>query len=305
MSHKFWVILLVVLLISGPTVRVFGEDETGEIAVEDKWTTILDIEDPIGDDYGPGTYLYPTHVQFAPYQGLLDIERFKVEGTEKLIRFQITFGQITNPWHGPFGFSHQLIQIYIDHRPGGKRRPFYPGAKVVFSPRAPWDTLIKVTGWGMYIFRCTDKPEKEPAHYTKGDIKVLADGKTIQVQIPIEDISSFDDLYDASYYLLVGGQDGFGPDNYRVVKKEVSEWYFGGGDGSGYAPNVIDILTLPHKSQQKILGSYDPTNRVLAVVEPVHRPNPLKKGIIYLISITVGILLWYSWCKRDEFNLDQ
>ncbi len=318
MKRRFWIILLIFVLIWGLTlsIQATGEavnDNSNEIEEQEQmrsegevvWTTILDMKDPQGDDFGPGTYLYPTNSQFAPYQGLLDIERFKVLGREDQICLQITFGQITNPWKGSNGFSHQLIEIYIDHRPGGERHTFYPGARVVFSPRASWDTLIKVTGWGIYLFDCDDSVTQEPDFYSEGEAKVLEDQKTIQIILPISEWTNLDDLQDGSYYLLVGGHDGFGPDHYRIVEQGISEWYFGGGDGSGYNPNVIDMVVPDGRSQQKILGSYDPANHVRAVVEPVSKPNPVRKVIIYLVSFIICLLIWLGWHKRGVFTRSQ
>lgn len=271
------------------------------LSTEDNWVTILDVTDPVGDDTGPGTYLYPTHKQFEPYQGLFDIERFQVEAGNGLLRFLVTFGQITNPWKGPHGFSHPLIEVYIDHRPGGERRPYYPGANIVFSPKAPWDTLIKVTGWGLYLFHAEEERVPQPKPFSDGTVRVLADQKTVEITVPMGEWVDQEPIQDAAFYLLVGGQDGFGPDQFRIVKKELSEWYFGGGDGSGYEPQIIDLVTPPGRSQQKILGSYDPEMRVLAVIEPVRRPNPLRTGIIYAASALIGLLLWYGWRKRNHF----
>lgn len=272
---------------------------------ESDWVKILDMADPVGDDNGPGTYLYPTHQQFAPYQGLFDIERFQVETDREKLRIQVTFGKVTNPWKGPMGFSHQLIEVYIDHRPGGERRPFYPGANIVFSPKAPWDTLIKATGWGLFLFQAGDERTVNPKPFAEGKVQVGKDQKTIEMVVPIGGWTDADALKGAAFYLLAGGQDGFGPDHFRAVKKEPSEWYFSGGDGSGCEPNVIDLVTPPGRSQQRILGSFDPKMRVLAVIEPVRRPNPIRTGVIYLGCLFVGLLLWYGWRKRDLFNIRQ
>ncbi|NLZ44932.1 MAG: hypothetical protein GX894_08750, partial [Clostridia bacterium] len=34
--------------------------------------------DPEGDDYGPGSYIYPSDPAFAPYEGLFDLLAFRV-----------------------------------------------------------------------------------------------------------------------------------------------------------------------------------------------------------------------------------
>ena len=272
---------------------------------DQSWINILDIADPTGDDHGPGTYLYPTNPQFNPHEGLFDIEHFKVDARGDHMRFQITFGTITNPWKMPYGFSHQLIQIYIDHRPGGSRSPFYPGANIVFSPKAPWDTMLKATGRGIYLHHANDEPPTEPELYGAGKLRVLEDQKTIEITLPMGSWINMDALTDASFYLLVGGQDGFGPDNFRVVKEDNHEWYFSGGDGSGYGPNIIDTVTPKGKNQQQVLGSFDPRMKLLAVLEPVHRPNPVRLGLVYFVAALVGFLLWYGWRKRDKFIKEQ
>ncbi|MGM0470862.1 MAG: glucodextranase DOMON-like domain-containing protein, partial [Bacillota bacterium] len=58
---------------------------------------LVQFDDPSGDDYGPGTYIYPTNEHFAPHQQLFDLLEFRVDQKEGKYRFNFKFGAITNP----------------------------------------------------------------------------------------------------------------------------------------------------------------------------------------------------------------
>ena len=71
------------------------------------------MDDPEGDDYGPGTYTYPTNAVFEP--GVFDLTAFEVYETENDVIFHVQFkGPIDNVWGSPIGLSVQTIDIYID-----------------------------------------------------------------------------------------------------------------------------------------------------------------------------------------------
>ena len=80
--------------------------------------------DPEGDDYGPGSYVYPRNLAFRPYEGLYDLLSFRVSGDGEHLFFDLQIKQVTNPWNAPEGFIHPVIHIYIDTKPGGKTTPF-------------------------------------------------------------------------------------------------------------------------------------------------------------------------------------
>ena len=102
----------------------------------------FEMNDPIGDDYGPGTYTYPTHKAFLP--GLFDLTSFRVSYDVEYVYFDNTFREVTNTWNAPEGFSHQLINIYIDTTKGaGRTDTIRKGAMVAFDKRYGWDILIK------------------------------------------------------------------------------------------------------------------------------------------------------------------
>ncbi|ABR30664.1 glucodextranase DOMON-like domain-containing protein [Thermosipho melanesiensis] len=222
------------------------------------------FEDPLGDEYGPGSYVYPKDQAFKPFKGLFDMIKVVVLENEKSFIFQIKFAEMTNPWGAPKGFSHQLINIYLDTKEGGRTDTYKEGARVAFDPQHSWDYFIKVAGWPSYgqFFATSDGNEISDA------VRVEANPgkKVINVILLKKYINIETGIY---AYILVGSQDGYGPDNFRPVTPEPSQWTLGGypKDSNDMAPYVLDILVESGKDQREILSSFTKTN--YAVLKPV------------------------------------
>lgn len=231
---------------------------------------LFEMSDPAGDDHGPGTYKYPVSSIFDPKTGHFDLRRFSFSRQEKDYLFNLEMGRISNPWGAPEGFSHPTVQIYIStDTDTGKIETFREGAFVNFSPKYPWNYLIKVVGFNKTaVYTWTDYAASEGQ---SGGIKAYADTdkKTIQVQVPQKFLPGDPEKW--MFYVLVGSQEGQGPDNFRPVMAQAGQWTFGGGTDTNYDPNVIDLLAPADggKSQQAMLGGYSVTNRKLAVIYPV------------------------------------
>lgn len=231
----------------------------------------FDMEDPTGDDYGPGTYQYPKNDAFAPFSGLFDLTRFRVwsdpnEGDD--IIFDLSFGAMSNPWAAPEGFIHQLINIYIDTRPGGGRvQTLKPGAMIRFPEDQGWEVFIRGAGWdGSACYYLDPQGNMVSAPVRAG---LQADGHTIRLRVPRSCIGIPESGW--GYYVLVGAYDGFGTDNFRAVAGKTGDWNFGGGRGSGVDPNIIDMLAPRGGGmrQERQLSSSDPKEGTHATVYPV------------------------------------
>lgn len=274
---KFLIVLVLIVLLS-----------SNLLAAE----LIFEHEDQRGDEFGPGTYIYPKSQVFEPYEGLFDLKHFKVEEDDDFYNFYFQFREINNPWRAPQGFSHQLIQVYIDNQKGGRTDTFKPGANVKFEQRHPWNKLIKITGWDVKVY---DEDDNENVSgELEGSAAKRIDQTTIKAQISKEKL---DELTQAYYYVLVGSFSPFGPDNYRQVEYEPSGWSFGGGEDKEINPNVIDILVPEGLSQKEILGSYEIEDKELAVLRAVGPEPPLSlkifiiSGFLFLlIAAVIGFL---------------
>ncbi|OAA31378.1 glycoside hydrolase family 57 [Kosmotoga arenicorallina S304] len=224
------------------------------------------FQDPTGDDYGFGSYQYPLNTAFEPYKGLWDIEWLKVLENEQAVIFQLKFNEMTNPWNAPKGFSHQLINLYIDVKDGGRTDTYAEGARVSFSDEFPWDYFIKVAGWPSYgqVFATADGEE------IPDTVQVEADPgeKIINVIVNKAELGTFSTM---ALYVLSGSQDGYGPDNFRAVTPEPSEWTLGGYplDAGDFAPFVLDIIVPEETTQEEVLSSYDKNSEKYATLVPV------------------------------------
>jgi len=264
---------------------------------------LFQMDDPQGDEYGPGTYIYPTNQQFAPFEGLFDLLRFGIKEERSNYLFTLKFAEITNPWHAKYGFSHQLIQIYIDNAEGGDTTVFKRGANIKFSEEAPWNKLIKVNGWNIKVYDYQDNPQEEK-QIEGVEAKVLDDEQTIHIKVPKDLIGG---LKGAKYYVLIGSLDGFSYDNYRPVVEEVSEWKFGGGTNSDIDPNVIDILVPEGKSQREVLGNYNLEDESLATVYSVGGGSQLFNKLFVLIAIVAIAILGFNIVKyrKELIKIDE
>lgn len=266
---------------------------------------IFSMDDPKGDDFGPGTYMYPTHEAFSPHKEILDLTRFEVVDTGKTVDFYFTFAKITNPWHAPEGFSHPLIDLFIDCIDrAGRDRTLRSGPRVRFASEWGWDYLLRVVAWdGCRLFRADDPAL---ARGTKEGIScsVLPENNTIKVSVS-RNLFEVDPDPSWKYYCLVGAQDVFGEDEYRPVMREAGLWHFGGAEDERLAPYVIDLLAPDRgpRGQRAQLLSYDSAGGVYAMLYPVggHAISWVAVALsvaVVLLLIGVGIAL--VWVRRNR-----
>ncbi len=241
----------------------------------------FEMEDPVGDDYGYGSYQYPTNIAFQPYKGIFDIIGFKVWAEkEGMVYFDTRFATITNPWMAPEGFIHQNLRIYIDTTPkGGCVTPVKRGPNVVFHPKFGWEVCLKAVGWN----------NSQLITLENGVIKirtlkteVLGDGQTIRVSVPTERIGVPGKHW--KYYVLVGSYDGFGEDFFRKVTVQPGAWVIGGGTGDGFEPRIMDILAPKRGKhrQEAQLKSFSAEMKKLAELYPVGPGNQGGHGVLWL-----------------------
>lgn len=238
---------------------------------------IFTMDDPKGDDHGPGTYYYPSGVVFDPQKELFDLEKFTAASLGEDYIFDMTFGKITNPMGGVAGFTSQLIQVYISegYGEGGLTEPLKQGANVVFDSQYPWISMVKVVGLGKTaVFY--DKDTSDAAGKSEGiQTALLEDKKTIRVTVPKPLLPGDPALW--KYYVLVGALNGTGPDNFTKVNQHADKQFFGGGSDSDFDPNVIDLLASEGK-QETMLSSFDLKQEQYASIEPV-RPQLIEKNL--------------------------
>jgi alpha-amylase/alpha-mannosidase (GH57 family) len=231
------------------SIRVFIDEASGEgpipsdgriaVVVPDVSNTeiVFRVEDPLGDDHGPGTYTYPTDMVFAP--GAYDLTAFAVGLSGDEIVFDFTVASpITNPWDSPVGLSVQTFDVYIDVDPGsatGARR-MIDGRNTALVPEDGWERALTVEGWESALVLVFGD---------KGRVVV----RMVRELFPAGDPSTW------GYAVAVMSQEGFpssGVRRIRDVEMSAQQWRIGGGDGSLNGTRILDLL-WPAEGEQELM----------------------------------------------------
>ncbi len=307
MCRKFIIIFLTILILMPGF--VYANDNLSDEFFE----TIYYGEDPVGDDYGPGTYKYPGHRVFQPGEGHYDLKTFEIQAFEENYRFIFEFGDIEDPWDGKYGFSHQLIHMYFDiDSTKGQSELFRLGARVRLNSNHPWDYHIQFSGWWLRLIEPDDDPkdlvrdilniDAEESPWDIYDINVEVIDNKILLDLPKEYLG---DIQGSKVYLLIGGFDPFGDDNFRPVKNYKTNWSFyyeqSSNDSGDFineeATRVIDYFYPEDEYQEEFLGvNFDN----MEYLEPVKIPLPEKtfvesirdySNLIALIYILISFII--------------
>lgn len=272
-------ILFILLLLGGVAL---GEPD-GEI--------IFSMEDPPGDSMGPGNYTYPQHTSFPlELMDMVDLVGFTVANTQDATRFEFKFAQapdLLQPWGGS-GYNFHRIDLYITTGANGSSDTFRPGAQVQFHQ--PWQINLRIRDWkGGYLIHWQDhQPDEPQAGIWQEQVEgfdIFVRGNTIVAEIS-------HDLLDPAlpqwkYYVLVGLQDAYGPDQYREVTQDGGPWTGGGGSDSQFNPNVYDILAPTVESQSSQLKW---TAGKLAMLQPVG-PGSGNARLLKMVAIVAVVLM--------------
>jgi alpha-amylase/alpha-mannosidase (GH57 family) len=235
-----------------------------EVVLPDLGTTsmLLDIEDPINDDYGPGSYTYPMDAVFSG--GNFDITNFQVGYDDENIVFRFTMrGPVENPWGSPNGLSIQTFDVYIDQNQGQSGEVnLLPGRNLALQDGYAWDYAITIEGWDAGVFvPGSGGPEKVAA---SSQFMILTDAGQRRVTIRIPKSIIGDNPAGWRFAAIVLGQEGYpsgGVMRVRDVNPISEQWRFGGApQGATNHTRVID-LAWPQSGDQEIwLAEFIPSS---------------------------------------------
>ena len=248
----------------------------------EQWVTLLDIDDVTGDENGDGDYTYPLASDFEPGAGLWDVTHLKVSQSAWNARFEIEMSEMTDIWTLANGFSHQIIQIYVDRgETTYGRTEMLEGANAEIHPDWAWEVAISATGEPGAV-KAVDASSGGTS--AKG-IEVSADSTTNIIQITVSKSVIGNDIPNYRFVIVVGSQDGFGPGKWRDVDATAKTWRLGGGadpasdDGIDYDPNIVEIiLDAAHSNgsaaaQAAMLAGYDVAAHQYAQLTGVEIPE--------------------------------
>ncbi|HEC83586.1 MAG TPA: hypothetical protein ENI46_03745, partial [Firmicutes bacterium] len=215
------------------------------------------IEDPVGDDKGPGYYTYPTDAVFA--NGSFDMTSLEImlDADDNLI-FRIGVrGNLSAPWGGITGYSLQAIDIYIDTDglPDSGTRDLFRARKARTIPERAWEYFIRA---------CMDTVALYNAKGVKLNAKVRSypDDVTSSIYVTLpKDAIPEGKTWNVIVAML--GHDGYSYGQIRPVQQVASQWYFGGCDDEDLCPSIIDLIVEPGASQYEMLSAYRQTRRLV------------------------------------------
>ncbi len=217
-------------------------------------TVILQVDDPEGDDFGPGTYTYPQDAVFN--ESVFDATYFEVGFDEEYLVVTFRFvGDVENPWGSPIGLSVQTMDVYIDKDPGGGTgsRMLLPGRNAALMAGYGWDIAIWAEGWNSQVVQ-VDPDSLNPAFYSEASsaMKIIVDPgqKAVVIRIPLIFLGEGNPA-DWTYAGVVLGQEGYpseGVWRVRDVEMNAAQWRFGGAPSARNHTRIIDLI-LPEDTQ--------------------------------------------------------
>jgi carbohydrate-binding DOMON domain-containing protein len=263
------------------------------------------VEDPAGDDVGPGGYVYPSGPEYR--RGDFDLRRLELVPRGDEVELRVTLGaeisryipdkrtlasdvELTN------GVLVQNVDIYIDTdgRPGSGFTETVPGRRVTIDPSSAWDVAVVLTPQPFAARSIIDGAMSADAAarvLVPSGLRVA--GSTVSARLPAAALGG-QPSRSWGFAVLVTG--AVWQQSFELVPRLVGEHRanaftmpvvgvaekraFGGAELSAWTPWVIDVTTPPGRSQREVLSSFSEAEKRFAVVLMVYpggRP-PVPQG---------------------------
>jgi carbohydrate-binding DOMON domain-containing protein len=185
-------------------------------------TWLFSVTDPLGDDYGPGYYTYPTDGVFK--SGVFDLTSFDVGTDGENLVFRIELAG--------------LVDIYLDTTPSSGSQVMRDARNAAFPSGSSWDYVLSLAGWNYGVFSA-DNPE---VALSTLPLTILTDpvNKYIIAKIPLASIPG--DPLTWGYGVVVLSNDGYGKNGVREVAETGGQWVLGGALPDQNHTRIIDYL---------------------------------------------------------------
>jgi carbohydrate-binding DOMON domain-containing protein len=235
---------------------------------------VLDITDQTNDDYGPGSFTYPTDGVFK--DGVFDVTRFTFgyDDTEYVFRIDLR-GPVINEWGSPNGLAVQTVDIYIDvDGAANGARLLLPGRNAALTADYGWDYAIWAEGWTPGIF----VPGDEGPVSSGISMTILTDPGAHRITIRVPKTALPGDPATWKIVAAVLSQEGFpsaGVWRVRDVKPQAEQWRIGGGSGATNETRIVELV-WPEGStptQEEMLSTYTPSSASVDTLSPDDFPQ--------------------------------
>ncbi len=230
-----------------------------------QYTPVSSIQNTVPAN-GPGNYTYPNQPGQIP-PGSLDLKWVNVSLNSFDMKWVFTFGQLWNIWSGGFGFSNQIVNIFISD--GSNSGTTFLGLGPNANDSMPWQTMLYLSGFATYAMTPSGQQTNGiivSVNYTAG---------TVTFVVPTAYIGP--DPLSYNYLIVAGSYDGYGTNGWRIVDSVNTTnggWQGGGGDPP-WSSNIYDYIAPAtvgqgNLTQQNAL-QYSPHH--IPTLEPITLPR--------------------------------
>jgi glycosidase len=240
--------------------------ESRQFWVLREWRLLADVDDPAGDDKGPGgpngRYVYPTDTGWGANRQM-DLRRVKVFMAGDALRLDLTMHKLTTLWKPVNGFDHVAFTVFIElpdamqgamegaMQDAGTDKP--AGATVMPLQDASlpagmrWHLRLRTGGWTNAAFSnegASASAEGRPLSPAP-TLQVDMASNTVSLVLPASLLSvagRLPVLSGAKIYVTTWDYDG----GYRALSPQAQAYAVGGGTADG--PKVMDdsvVIVLP------------------------------------------------------------
>jgi len=182
-------------------------------------TLLFEANDPSGDDYGPGTYAYPTSTNFVA--GAYDLQTFQVfDSGPDTVTFRVRTRDLTPTFGSPLGA--QLVDVYVANPGGGttSTAASFPQRNYAIDAGSAWNRLIEVQGFGQRFIDAADT--------TVGSVQIGANDITRFITFSVSKAALGGTPASGwGFTVVLTGQDGFSPDQARGFTQPAQDFQFG------------------------------------------------------------------------------
>ncbi len=265
-----------------------------------KGKVVFEMDDPVGDDKGPGYYVYPTNKVFQP--GVFDLTKFEVIDAGDKIIFKVYVKNLgDNPWNGPNGFCLQFPHIFVRTTANLPVNNSTFGLNVVVAPEYAWHfALLLAPGW-------EEKPvpegQRAALYYANGTVVVqdeefkvyaVEEENAIVAEVSKKLLPDVEHINQWKYVVALAGYDGFGPLRVRPVTSDAeAEWAFGNGSAEaiavGVEPRIVDLLAPTADDQYRMLSGFKVNLEEMTGTPAIVYGVPMVKPIPVTVTETVTL----------------
>ena len=255
---------------------------------------LLVLEDPAGDDHGPGSYRYPDHPAFVP--GSFDLREFSLSRDGDDWAVEVSFASrlkkalVFVRQDDRRELFPQAVDIYFRMGTGPGHEECLPGRNVRFAPEDGWHKAVVISSVPRELRRALESTTEISTDVFVPN-RVRHSGRRLRAKIPAEFLGEHlpftlsvlitGTSFRRSFHVTDRVRDTLKPEGMcmdvtraagecRLDDPEGMDCSFSGCNPCGGHPVVIDLLA-PAGSQERILRDYDPEagRRVMAPMVPL------------------------------------